>query len=406
MKAQLSFLRGISIICLSFFISFINCSTDIEFQTLEIEPLTDVLTLELTFGADENVLNEKFLLAIPYGIEVNYQNDILVLDENWVKVYNSAGKGETTFGGPGQGPGEFSSRVLRIWISPNGYLTIFGGSTGFTAHYFRPDYTFIKRINYGHNPPYEELMNSYNFYPSRPEIVFNIGEAERVYAIDSRYIDDRITTDRRKIFLFYETADTLITLANYMQSKIVPGSVAQFEFLGDLKVDLLPDNRIVYLHTFHDSKISETEAYYTITIISLNNMKKSFITHRYIPVEIEWEPYQYTDEEKEKYPVDYKRYKEEIKRNYEYFAERKFRASLQSILTDNKYIFAFTYHKNDKNETLADIFDGDAGEYINSAYFPIVPRVIKNSDAYMIAKNEEGFYVIEKYKINPAVYGK
>jgi len=53
MKTQLSLLKGLSIVCMSIFILFFNCSTDVEFQNVEREPpLTDVLTIELKDGVN------------------------------------------------------------------------------------------------------------------------------------------------------------------------------------------------------------------------------------------------------------------------------------------------------------------------------------------------------------------
>lgn len=76
------------------------------------------------------------------------------------------------------------------------------------------------------------------------------------------------------------------------------------------------------------------------------------------------------------------------------------------LLVDRRYIFAIFRTNTANNDYLIDIFDADSKEYVNSAIFPFVPLVIKNGCAYTIAKNEEGFAVVEKYKINPVVYGE
>ena len=86
--------------------------------------------------------------------------------------------------------------------------------------------------------------------------------------------------------------------------------------------------------------------------------------------------------------------------------DKKYWAPLRSLKTDGKYIFVFTRSQNSNEEILADIFNANNEEYISSAYFAFITMVIKNEHAYRITKNEDGFAVVEKYKIDPAVYGK
>ena len=69
------------------------------------EILSDVLQLELTFGDKD--LPDEYLLARPGGIAVNDNGDILVVDENRVKVYSNNGREKSIIGGPGEGPGYF-----------------------------------------------------------------------------------------------------------------------------------------------------------------------------------------------------------------------------------------------------------------------------------------------------------
>ena len=387
------------------FLIFFNCSTDVEFQTAEIPPaLSDVCTLELTFGDEEGLLKDEFLLAIPSGIAVNDQNDILVVDENYVKVYDENGIGKTIFGGRGQGPGEFQ-RAVRIWISPEGYITVFGGRTLTNAHYFRPDYSFINRVDYWLYKPYRTLLDLNSPVERNFQFAYAVDASSQIFSVSFRG-KDMNNRDRNEIFLFYDTVDTLNMLVKYARTNRVPDTGSTISFLGVLHVALLPGNRVVYIHPFQDSQISETEAIYTITIQSLDNLDKSFITHRYSPVKIDWEPFEYTEDYKKNYPDQYRRERENEKKKEKYLAERKYKASLQRIVTDNNYIFAFTYYQNN-DEFLADVFDGDTGKYLNSAFLPLgYGTVIKNGYAYRIATNEEGFYIVEKYKIDPTVYGK
>ncbi|MCH8287059.1 hypothetical protein IIB79_11130 [candidate division KSB1 bacterium] len=53
------------------------------------EPLTDVLTLEFSFG--DTGLPDKYLLAQPTGLQVAENGDIIVGDERSLKIFDSKG---------------------------------------------------------------------------------------------------------------------------------------------------------------------------------------------------------------------------------------------------------------------------------------------------------------------------
>ena len=334
-----------------------NCGSDVEFKTAEIPPaLSDVCTLELTFGDEEGLLKDEFLLAIPRGIAVNDNNDILVVDENYVKVYDENGIGKTIFGGRGQGPGEFQ-RAVRIWISPEGYITIFGGRTLTNAHYFRSDYSFINRVDYWLYKPYRTLLDLNSPVERNFQFAYAVDASSQIFSVGFKD-KDMNNRDRNEIFLFYDTVDTLNMLVKYSRTNRIPDTGGTMSSLGILLTGLLPNKRVLYMHSFNDTQINEKDATYTITIQSLVDMRKSFITHRYIPVEFDWEPFEFSEDYKKNYPDQYRRERENEKKVKKYLAERKYKASLQRIVTDNNYIFAFTYYQNN-HELLADVFDGD-----------------------------------------------
>ena len=214
MKIQLSFLKGILIICLSCFLSLFKCSSDVFAQTVEIqEPLTNVLKLELSFGDEETIKNNEFLLAYPQLIMVNNQNDILVFDEDRIKVFDAGGKEKHIFGRTGQGPGEYGrpsiigGRNLSVgfFLSPQGYLIAMdsGGGTGGgnkivgdrinisgslynQYNLFAPDYSFVYKKRLSNVLKLEEYFDSMNIEAPRTFYIrklFFINEIERVYEI-------------------------------------------------------------------------------------------------------------------------------------------------------------------------------------------------------------------------------
>ena len=90
-------------------------------ETKSLIPLTDVLTLEMSFG-DKDLMDEYFL-ANPNSVAVNSRNDIYVIDERRIKVFDKNGKEKVILGNPGQGPGEFIGNGL-ITINSRGYFSV------------------------------------------------------------------------------------------------------------------------------------------------------------------------------------------------------------------------------------------------------------------------------------------
>jgi len=80
------------------------------------------------------------------------------------------------------------------------------------------------------------------------------------------------------------------------------------------------------------------------------------------------------------------------------------------IDVDGNYIFLYPILNpiliNEDEEHSVDVIDLDSGTHISTAIFPFSLREIKNGYGYRVTTNEEGFEIIEKYKIHPAVYGK
>jgi hypothetical protein len=96
---------------------------------------------------------------------------------------------------------------------------------------------------------------------------------------------------------------------------------------------------------------------------------------------------------------EYDQYKTEL------LKELKVYPGIQSIFYDGNLLFVQTYNYEKNKGWLVDIFNGTTGAYLRSAYFPFIP-VIKDGYAYRSVRSADEFPYIEKYKINPAIYGK
>jgi len=391
------------------FLLFFYCGTDVEFKTAEMQQvLTDVLTLELTFGAEERVLKDEFLLARPIGIAANDQNDILVVDENYVKVYDSSGKEKTMFGGTGQGPGEFNSPFNAI-IAPSGYLTILDGKS---INIYSPEHKFVTRKNLTRNVLLKMFLEENNF--AYYFIIKAIANDEKESVI--QLLPQELQSEELNIWfdvLIYDSPDTVIDIASYRSQAVFILSTT-LEFKGDLFFEMLPANRVVFTHSLYDS--NDKESIYTMHVMSLKTFKKFDISYNYLPVEIPEEvkkPYlglgkgqSYNrDGTPVSTPPSIKRIFEAIKKTAK---ETKYYPAVKNIMADGNIIFVFTYLQNEKEEYFTDIIDLESGKYLNSAYFAFIPQVIKNGYAYKFndwLQNNE-FALVEKYKIDPAVYGK
>lgn len=389
---------------------FSSCSKHVESNTKKI--IYEPMKLELTFG-DEDTLGE-YLLALPSisSIAVNGAGDIFVVDEDRVKLFDKEGKPKMIIGRRGQGPGEFE-RVHSITISETGYITVSGGPSGLTFHVFSPEYKFIKRYNYMWQNPYKDLLKKMGLNPNRPKNIVSFGEKERFFSLDALAYDWTWTG-----MLLYEKEDALVKLVDYpLESYIETKETGiMLPFLGLILHAVLPGKRVVYTHTAYDSQKDENGYSYKLHIVSLDDFKINEIIHPYEPVEItnddiskykERIDLSRNDREKGKYIALYKAIEKRI-------SGVPYKASLNHLTADGKYIFAFTYKKNDKSEVLTDIFDADSGQYLSSAYFPTyynnIPAVgyLKNGYSYRLNDYFKTgvFAKIEVHSINPALYGK
>lgn len=395
------------------YLLLLNCSSDVDFNTTEMPPpLTDVLTLELSFGDENTITKDEFLLASPpyYGIDVNTADDIYVWDENKIKVFDKYGKEKFILGGPGEGPGEFSKGINYFWIAPTGYLTVLDGRF---YSIFSPENKFLEKRQIQFSDANIKLEQEHNltFYSGEPDeyIALNTDEAiisgvtgpENIG--DQNYSNYDLLVYTRpgylKILAQYELVNTFIDVS-VLKGKVSGIRRYGTRYLGDFYYAFLPGNKIVYTHAGHDIHIDKKEAYYTLHVVTYDGKEICTISKSYKPQEI-------TDSVMEN-PMkgigfSGKKLAEEKVRKK--LRDAKYLPPLQNIMTDGRFIFVFIYGEFG-DEMQVDIFDADTGNYLQSAVFPFIPRVIKNGYAYKFGRSEEDFPIVEKYQIDPAVYGK
>ena len=395
-------------------LAFLNCSSEPDMQSSESSPpLTDVLTLELSFGADN--LPEEYLLTSSQSasfnnayvdVKIDNNENILIADEYKIKIYDSNGNPVTMIGGRGEGPGEFGrSRYPIFYISPKGYITHHRSTSSTTGIYniFGSDYSLLESKNYLNIPKYNELKNE--FEPDQIYIysMVALDESRIIYRISGFDSKNNMFN-----FIIYAKSNKDVSII----SRIIEPRLSKSDpDMGFYRWALLPDETIILTCSVTDVVFNEHESVYSINLISLETEETCVIKHPFTPEEFPQDVREKTIERFKKQMESLKdnpQFLPMMQKNYEQikkvFSGITYKTPIKNLLTDGHYIFVFTTRKNDDGEIFMDVFDAQKKQYIASAWFPFIPKVIKNGYAYIIAENDEGFEIIEKYKIDPAVY--
>ena len=383
-----------------------NCGSDVDVQTVEMPPpLTDVLTLELSFGDEKTITKDEFLLAQPVGIAVSPEGDIVVSDETQLKIYDGNGTPKRIVGRYGQGPGEFR------WypdprISNSGFVAALDGMPQpKEINLFSDEYIFIKRMNMRNDTKLKNLLNKDNATLGGVGNMIILNENEIVYSVSAELMS-RGASVYGNNYLVYDTNDTLKVLAKFMKEAqyrdITTGMGVPKPFVGSFFWAELPDRKVVFTHSEYDETVEQGNFTYSLTITSMDDFTSQKVVQKYVPVAI-------PDSIKKQYDVIWdERLEKTIKIMQKHVKNTTYYHHITGLKTDGNYIFVFTHKKNELGHTLADVLDATTKKRISSAYFSFIPRVIKDGYAYKVSNylQTNEFPEIEKYKIDPAVYGK
>ena len=374
-------------------------------QTSNQKPLENALTLELKFG-DENLPNE-YLLVQPIALAVNDMGDIFVSDEKRIKVFDKAGKEKTLIGRSGQGPGEFSSNP-RLWINPDGSITA-TNTGGFNL--YDKQYKFIeKKQTSSAQSKYMNIATSHGwmgiseeqFIPLSNKSTLIVGSGVESLRGKDPDILLYVYTE-----LLIEKPDTVIELGFYRDTRFYQYKSAGISlyFKGELLWSMESDKYLAFCHPDFDITQQNKTYQYAIHVVSLKDLNRRKITLQYSPVEI-------PDSVKDSHFARFKALEEMSltlyppKKIIDMVKDTQYYPPLQRVFADGGIVVALTFQRNKKGEFVADIFDIVSGGYLRSAYFCDVPDVIKNGYAYRLYTPKDGYPVVEKYRIDPRVYGK
>jgi hypothetical protein len=371
--------------------------------------MENVLTLELTFGDKD--LPDKYLLARPSFMNVNDMGDIYVSDEKCIKVYTKDGKPKLIIGGPGQGPGEFE-RDPSVLISPSGFLT--AGVSGFYAYYniFSPDNKFIEKRRIVVDDLFKKIDEK--FVPTGQDIIqsyYVLSKDEAFFHGVINYYDKNEAIGICYNVLIYEDSGIYNVLVkqerkeNYIArfgNQIMSGGTI---ILGRIVYRLLPDKKLVYTHTGFTSHIKNNQAFYTLHIISLDKPEKQDLE---IPCTLEKIPDSYIENFKKSSSGNNK-IDDEIKDlMVKRLKEAQYLPPFSYMTNDNFYLFTIKDDEKTKIEHI-ECIDLKTGKILST--FDLPPDkslgLVKNRYAYNLKRGDKDTYpVVEKYRIDPWVYGK
>ncbi|MFC1553620.1 hypothetical protein ACFL7D_03200 [candidate division KSB1 bacterium] len=372
--------------------TIIMTSTSFAQKLEEPEIFTDILTLERTIGGESSELSGEFILVRPRSMDVSPAGDIVVFDENRLKVYSTDGSGSNVFGGLGDGPGEFS-RLSQHFVGPTGMVTVL-------------DLTGIKmdewHLSLQNNP-----NKSYNVFDNKGEFIYkrrignglhfedNFSEAEniqfvsmnRLYAISKTemiyevFLSKYLSPQLLNRVIIYENNSECIEIFKG-DGFFNPSDMSGAFRINNLLWEVTPDNRIVYINTLEDRLEPDGESEYFIHINEIGKDNNRIIRYIYVPIPD-------NNERTNKYKT------------------KKYNPAAEWLKVDGRYAFVFTFKANHNDPILTDVFDINTGEYLSSVYFPFVPACIRNGLAYEFYPGTSRNYAyISIYRIDPSVYGK
>ena len=375
----------------------------------EISPdqvITDALTLELSFGSEG--IPDEFLLSRPGRIAVSPEGEIMVMDEDRIKVYDGNGNPVKIIGAPGQGPGEFR-RSGKIMISPSGFIMA-GSASGYNM--FGPDHKFIRKSVFRQSKESDAVADISQIRLNDVKSYYAFSENEILLGGIGMNADFQQTGSVSYYnILVHIQGETVHEIAKYeLNDTFQAGQFqADHSFLGAFYWTLLEDRVVAYSHTGYDRSENENGYSYTIHIVSLDNYEKNELSIPYtriaIPDSLIEKPLRKTSHSFASipmggYPDDYYEAIRDKLREIEYFPP------VDGILADGDYLFVFTYHEDYVSGEIADVIDIRTGLRVSRAFFPSRPWVIKDGYAYSTKTGSDIFPVVEKYKIDPAVYRK
>ena len=263
------------------------------------EIIKNPLTIEHSFGADETNLPDEYLLVNPSSLAVNDNGDVIVPDESFLKLYDTAGRPKSMLGGPGEGPGEFSRSPSRAFISETGYITAIASGANVYPRYniYDPGYNFVEQVNIQYRDVYSKFYEESGLQRIQFRESYWYSPEEFLFAASGQNTTSQIrgTTSTGKVYgtstidktinaWIYQSGSTIQTVISEENSAIAEDGKRGFREEGVAHYGLLRDRRIVYTHAAIHKSIENNIPYYSLFVYSLNSLQKTEIKQPYIQV--------------------------------------------------------------------------------------------------------------------------
>jgi len=400
-------------------------------QVEQIPRFTNPVTFEREIGVT-GIPDEYLIVWRNFKFDVALNGDIYIFDEYKVKIFDRNGKPKAIFGQRGQGPGDFEGDIRRddfkIDISPKGFLTICEYQF---LNVFSPLNRLLKKERY-YNIPGMELfgLSASSFSPASINLysIIALNEKEMIIEGDNAYYTNRKGPYKERIVYVKDGAVT--TIAEYDLVNFLPYFESERSYtrsslmgLGFLLFTVLPDNRILYTHTYHDAKILSKQGIITIHLSSLDGtLKKDFdVTYELM----DFDKAQIEDLKNSRSPQQREVHKLLLK----YAQERKYQAINMGngdiLMVDGETLFIGISPSRYENKQLFEVY-----KVINLQTCKVIGEVdflhpkggssfssdflIRNGNLYLAyrpydrpsIRADNPFPSIRIYRIDPQVYGK
>lgn len=356
------------------------------------------LELDLSFGADEEMLESEYLIAVPQNLKVDNEGNIYVFDEMKIKVYDAYGKPKGIAGGPGQGPGEFQGiyldYVTGIYVSPVGYISV-DSPRRFNNNYivYSPNLRFIGNFHVDKYIPSDTGI---------PQMIAFISDNEYIGISGNVITTEEKETFHKQLIHYKDGEETFIAAYDEMRGVVVDGEMIPKSH-GRLSWIMLDDLRIVYIHTYMDAVYSGADSYYTIHIYDPKTGERDEIEIPFTPEEILIEDY---DAVLERTPEplrerrDTRAMRSRHEKRNEILKKIKYEPPFYWIRTDGVHVLV----NNEKWSVdpysffqVVDISQKKIVSSYNFDYSSIYVSIMKNGYIYSIGKNDDGFYVVNRH---------
>jgi hypothetical protein len=368
-----------------------------------------------SFGSELSNTKSEFLLTRyitnKNGMTFNKNGDIIIADEDRIKVFDESGKGKIVFGRKGQGPGEFADgSTMRIACGPSGLLAVVSGmSASGMLDIFSPKYGFVNKIRIIKDKQLNDYVDSYVPAKKAGILIMKLVPFEKDEWVAELNFQDE---NDKYISLIYVNKSKIYEITRFKSPKEFTASNGiriSSSALGYYAWGYIPEKKIIYVNSDEDIHSESEDSYYKINIFDCNTFEKKQITKTFSKRPYNEEFLNKRAKEVKKSDGE-KMYKAYLEMNKLYM-KKKYYPSLSYFITDGRYAYVRPFiSSSDFKMNLYgfDIFDLETGKFVNSINLPFSSYFhIHNQMLYDITNTDKnGYPEIRVYKINPSLFQK